>query len=246
MNYQTLQVFRPLLSSRITQGWAENRACIDSRGRIFGVTKICPPGSQSFYKSVGMQGHNGLDISAWTGEEIYHAATFSGWWRSEVDAAGGIGVDVVSFEPLFFKGAIPYAIKDTATYHEQNGHTGFIHFVKMRYWHLSKALGNEKKHITTGTVIGLAGNTGASSATHLHFSPKWCLEDGRGTGSDNGFFGAFDMGGAYIHSATARDHAQLLNKEIVPLNAEERKDMLSQLSAARQILLTLQKLSHKL
>jgi hypothetical protein len=246
MNYERLTIFRPLLSSTITQGWAENRACIDNRGRIYGIArgKKCP--GQSFYQSVGLVGHNGYDISARTGEDIYHAATFPGWWRSEVDNMGGIGVDVVSNEPLFFAGTIPAEIKTTAIPHVQNGAVGFLHYVKMRYWHLHKAVGHERKAVTCGTVVGLAGNTGASSATHLHFAPKWCLKDGRGVANDNGFYGAFDPGPYYTHSVTAKYHSDNLTKTAIPLSPIEAKDMYDTLSRLQMIIISLQKLRSKI
>ncbi len=233
----TLKIYRPTDSARITQGWGENRACIRPNGTVFGTPTVCPVGSQSFYHSVGMKGHSGLDIATWTGEEVYHAATFDGWWRSEVDARGGIGVDVVSYEPLFFPGAVPAEIRDTAVLVPG----GFNHYVKMRYWHLSKALGHERKHITVGSVVGLAGNTGVSSGPHLHFAPKWCLPDGRGVGDNNGYFGAFDPGPYYDHSVTAEKHAEYLRLQRVPLSQAEAKDMMEQLTLARRLLLAINK-----
>lgn len=234
---ETLKIYRPTDSSRITQGWGENRACERSNGSVFGVAKICPAGSQSVYRKYGMDGHNGYDIATWTGEEIYHAATFDGWWHSEVDARGGIGVDVVSYEPLFFPMPIPTELINTAVPIEG----GFTHYVKMRYWHLSKALGNEGKRITIGSVIGLAGNTGVSSGPHLHFAPKWCLPDGRGVGNANGYVGAFDPGPYYDHTVTAEKHAEYLRLQRVPLSQTEVKDMLEQLTLARRLLLAINK-----
>lgn len=237
----TLKIYRPTDSARITQGWGENRACVRPNGSVFGVAKVCPPGSQSVYRQFGMDGHNGIDIATWTGEEIYHAAMFDGWWRSEVDARGGIGVDVVSYEPLFIPHPIPHYLINTAVPHVQDGVMGFTHFVKMRYWHLSKALGHERKHITVGSVIGLAGNTGVSSGPHLHFAPKWCLPDGRGVGNDNGYVGAFDPGPYYDHSVTAEKHAEYLRLERVPLSQAELKDMKERLTLARRLLLAINK-----
>ena len=144
MKYRTLQIFRPLLSSNLTQKFAENRACIGSNGKIYGTTTKCPSG-KSFYESIGMKGHNGNDISAIIGEEVYHGATFDGWIKNERDSEGGIGVDVVSNEPIFFAFPIPPELYQTATPHEQNGKFGFLHYVKMRYWHLKTGVGADKK-----------------------------------------------------------------------------------------------------
>ena len=245
MRYQQLQIFRPLISKNLTQKFAENKACVDGYGRIYGVKagQKCP---MSFYESIGMKGHSGIDISAILGEEVYHAGTFNGWWRTEVDTAGGIGVDVVSNEPLFFPFPIPTELINTAVPHEQDGVNGFIHYVKMRYWHLYAPVGFEKKQVTCGTVVGQAGNTGASSGTHLHFAPKWCLKDGRGVASNNGYTGAFDPAPYYDHSVTAKDHSTWLQKEVIPLSKIEQKDMIESLGSARRLLLELQKLIHKI
>lgn len=237
-----LQIFRPLLSKNKSQSFGSNLACVNSQGKIFGTSSKCPAGSQSFYRSVGMDGHSGIDIPCWVGEEIYHAATYTGWIRTEIDNAGGIGVDVVSNEPLFFAMPIPHYLINSA--HPVDG--GFTHYVKMRYHHLSKAIGHDKKQVTVGTVVGLGGNTGASSGPHLHFAPKWCLPDGRGVGQENGYFGAFDPTPYYNHDVTAADHAKYMNTKVVPLSQVEQKDVLAQLSIARQLLLGLQKLIHKI
>lgn len=242
MKYQKLQIFRPVFSNRISQDWGENRACVRPNGTIFGVDFTCPVGTQSFYQSLGMKGHSGLDIPTWIGEDVYHAATFPGWWRSEVDSRGGIGVDIVSNEPLFFTGTPPKEISVTAELVDG----GYLHYVKMRYWHLSKAVGHENKQITVGSIIGLAGNTGASSGPHLHFAPKWCLKDGRGIGNDNGYYGAFDPRPFYIHRVTASEHAKFLLQETIPLSNDEIKDITNQLSVARQLLLALIKLKNKI
>lgn len=241
-----LQIFRPLISKTISQPFAENKACVNSQGKIFGVKHSCPTGSQSFYRSVGMDGHSGIDIPCWVGEEIYHAATYDGWILTEIDNMGGIGVDIVSNEPLFFPMPIPHYLINSAVPVTQDGIAGFTHFVKMRYHHLSQAIGHDKKQVTVGTVIGLGGNTGASSGPHLHFAPKWCLQDGRGVGQGNGYFGAFDPTPYYNHDVTAADHAKYMNTKVVPLSQVEQKDVLAQLSMARQLLLGLQKLIHKI
>jgi len=237
-----LQIFRPLLSKKISQPLGENLACINSQGKIFGVKHSCPADSQSFYKSVGMDGHSGIDIPAIIGENVYHAATFDGWILNEIDSAGGIGVDVVSNEPLFFPMPIPTELINSAVPVEG----GFTHYVKMRYWHLSKGIGHDKKQVTCGTVIGLAGNTGASSGPHLHFAPKWCLQDGRSVANNNGYYGAFDPTPYYNHDILASDHAKYMNTPVVPLSAVEQKDIMAQLSVAKQVLLALQKLIHKI
>lgn len=245
MKYQTLQIFRPMISSTISQKFGENRACINDNGKIYGTNTKCPHG-KSYYQSIGMDGHSGIDIPALMGEEVWHSGTYDGWLYHDRDIAGGIGVDVVSNQPLFFPLPIPPEIKDTAIPHEQDGKKGFLHYVKIRNWHLSQAVGAEGKQVTCGTVVGLAGNTGASSGTHLHFAPKWCAKDGRGIASNNGYTGAFDPAPYYTHRVTAREHAKNMNTPVVPLSPVEQKDLLAQLGGARRILLALQKIIYKI
>jgi len=243
--YQELEIYRPCISKKTSQYFGQNKACSYPNGKIVGkIAGKCPSGSVDFYKSIGMKGHNGNDIPCIKGEDIYHAATFDGWWRSEVDMAGGIGVDVVSNEPLFFPTPIPTELINTAVPHNQNGVQGFTHYVKMRYWHLSQPVGHNKKEVTVGTTIGLAGNTGASSGTHLHFAPKWCLPDGRSVGDSNGYYGAFDPAPYYKHEYTAAEYVEHLYKKVPQLTAQERKDL--QYSIMQSILLTLQKIIHKI
>jgi len=246
--YNELQIFRPLTSKKLTQHFGENKACVRPNGAIIGTETTCPANTVPFYQSVGMDGHSGIDIKAIVGEDVYHAATYDGWWSTEVDNAGGIGVDVISNEPLFFPFPIPTELINTAVPHTQNGKVGFTHYVKMRYWHLHAPVGFTKKAIKCGTVIGMAGNTGASSAPHLHFAPKWCLIDGRAVGNNNGYYGAFDPTPYYTHDYTALEHIKMLTPKapVVPLSAVERKDMLESLNLAQRLLLELQKLINKI
>lgn len=245
MKYQELSIYRPCISRSISQYFGDNKACIDSKGRIFGTKTVCPSG-QSFYESIGMKGHNGNDIPGLLGEDIYHAATFEGWLSHEVDSEGGLGVDVVSYEPLFFPMPIPRHLIATAVPCSQDGVQGFTHYVKMRYWHLKAPVGISGKRVSCGAVIGLMGNTGASSGVHLHFAPKWCLKDGNGVGQANGYAGAFSPAAYYNHDVTARDHVVYLKEDPLPLTKTEEKDMRSQLSKAQALLLSLQKIIHKI
>lgn len=241
--YQELKIFRPCISNRTSQKFGENLACIDSRGKIYSTGKPCPV---SFYQSIGMKGHSGVDIPGLKGEDIYHAATFTGWFRSEVDASGGLGVDIVSNNPLFFPFPIPPELTRTAVPHEQNGKQGFLHHVKMRYWHLSMVIGHEGKQVTCGTVVGLMGNTGASSGTHLHFAPKWCDVNGGNVAPNNGYYGAFDPTPYYTHRVTAREHSDMLTKEAIPLTEVEIKNITTQLSLMQKVVLFIQKLIYKI
>lgn len=246
MKFQKLKIYRPLISKRISQHFGDNKACLRKDGSVYGVSGKCP--GLSFYESIGMKGHNGMDIPAFVGEDVYHAATFDGWFSAESDYDGGLGVDVVSNEPIFFPFPIPTELINTAVPYEQDGEFGFTHYVKMRYWHLKAPVGFNKKQITCGMVIGLAGNTGASSGPHLHFAPKWCIQDGRGVASNNGFTGAFDPAPYYNNEVTALEHVQMLKPAapVVELSVQERKDVMEQLTLIQKVVVLLQKLFNKI
>ena len=238
-----LQLFRPTIRKDISQGWGENKACITRQNKIVGLRGgVCPANTSPFYASMGMKGHNGYDVPGMVGSDVWHCATFPGWWRTEVDMDGGIGVDVVSNEPLFFPGVIPVGLAQTAVKTTQNDVQGFLHYVKVRYWHLHTPVGHTGKQVTCGTVIGLLGNTGASSGPHLHWSPKWCTKDGRGVYSNNGYNGAFDQTPYYNSLVSAREHSDMLTKEAIPLSPVEIKDMESKLNMLQRMLVLLEKL----
>jgi murein DD-endopeptidase MepM/ murein hydrolase activator NlpD len=218
---QRLIMYRPLMTNKLTQKFGINRACKYSNGRI--VAKrggACPAGSVDFYKSMGMKGHNGLDFSAWHGERVFHCATFDGFMSIEKDHQGGIGVNVVSKYPI--------QLND-----------GSESFLKLRYWHLKAPIGWDGKEVKFGDTIGLADNTGASSGDHLHFGIKRCDENGRPLEPGNGYYGAFDPL-PYMHIAhDAEQTAKLLNVPPVPLSSQEKREMQSQLTASRRLLLLL-------
>ena len=84
--------------------------------------------------------HEGLDIKVYTGDTI--RAAFSGKVRVVKYNAGGYGKYIVI--------------------HHSNG-------LETVYGHLSKQLVVENQNVRAGDVIGLGGNTGRSSGSHLHF-----------------------------------------------------------------------------
>lgn len=191
-----LKIYRCISSNRITQKWSESKACVQvlpnrQMGRVISKRKgICPIGYTDFYKYIGMLYHNGIDLAAYYAENVYHSANFEGWMRTEKDFAGGIGVDIVSYEPI---------LKCT----EPNCNE--IHYIKLRLWHnsniiwLNKILEvsyTVKKYlgikVKMGDRVALAGSTGKSSGVHIHKGIKWCDKDGNGLHTNNGVYGAFD------------------------------------------------------
>lgn len=89
--------------------------------------------------------HEGLDIKVYTGDTI--RAAFSGKVRRVAYNGGGYGYYIVIRHP--------------------NG-------LETLYGHLSKQLVREDEEVRAGDVIGLGGNTGRSSGSHLHFETRLC------------------------------------------------------------------------
>ena len=141
-----MNLYRPLKANYVTQSFGQNLLPI--------------------YKKMGMLGHNGIDFRCWRGASIYHSADWEGVAKTEVDRAGGIGVDVIS----------KMKFMDT-------------HW-KLRYWHLKKVNVYDGQIINPGDVIGFADSTGYSTGDHLHWGLKPCNADGKSTSLDHGYYGA--------------------------------------------------------
>lgn len=89
--------------------------------------------------------HKGLDIKVYIGDTI--RAAFSGKVRIVRYEAGGYGKYIVIRHP--------------------NG-------LETIYGHLSEQLVSENQSVKAGEVIGLGGNTGRSTGSHLHFETRLC------------------------------------------------------------------------
>lgn len=89
--------------------------------------------------------HKGLDIKVYTGDTI--RAAWAGKVRVKKYDAGGYGYYIVIRHP--------------------NG-------LETIYGHLSKQLVEENQSVRAGDVIGLGGNTGRSTGSHLHFETRLC------------------------------------------------------------------------
>lgn len=89
--------------------------------------------------------HKGLDIKVYIGDTI--RAAFSGKVRIVRYEAGGYGNYIVI--------------------RHNNG-------LETIYGHLSKQLVKENQEVRAGDVIGLGGNTGRSTGSHLHFETRLC------------------------------------------------------------------------
>lgn len=89
--------------------------------------------------------HKGLDIKVYIGDTI--RAAFSGKVRIVRYEAGGYGKYIV---------------------------IRHINGLETIYGHLSKQLVEENQEVRSGEVIGLGGNTGRSTGSHLHFETRLC------------------------------------------------------------------------
>lgn len=89
--------------------------------------------------------HKGLDIKVYIGDTI--RAAFSGKVRIVKYEAGGYGKYIVIRHP--------------------NG-------LETIYGHLSKQIVTENQIVKVGDPIGLGGNTGRSTGSHLHFETRLC------------------------------------------------------------------------
>ena len=94
--------------------------------------------------SFGRQ-HKGMDIKVYVGDTI--RAAFSGKVRIVRYEGGGYGKYIVI--------------------RHNNG-------LETIYGHLSKQLVSENDEVKAGDVIGLGGNTGRSTGSHLHFETRLC------------------------------------------------------------------------
>ena len=193
-----MKIYRGVRSNVLTQPFGVNRAFVKlgTNGipiRPFIVSGSlngkCPEGYIPFYKALKMKGHNGIDFATWRSEPVYHCADFDGWIRTEIDGDGGIGIDIISLEPLL-------VCKET----------GKKEYIKMRYWHGLKNQWHGQdiptfRHITLykdfvvkmGEIVALSNNSGASSGNHLHKGLKWCDKNGNGIQGGNGYRGAIDI-----------------------------------------------------
>jgi murein DD-endopeptidase MepM/ murein hydrolase activator NlpD len=99
------------------------------------------------YKPFGLPGHEGLDLFATTGANVYAAA------------------DGDVYEAELRQGH-PYG-RQIRIKHSSNGKV--FHTV---YAHLSQTLVSKGQHVIAGELIGLADNTGNSFGSHLHLTLK--------------------------------------------------------------------------
>lgn len=118
-----------------------------------------------FYASIGWKGHNGIDYGCWEGDPV--EAVCDG----VIDFAGP-----GNNHPLLTGGGNAILLRNDAL------------GVKFEYLHLSRFEVTQGQRVTRGQVIARSGNTGISSAPHLHIGAIPI----HGVNVDNGYRGRID------------------------------------------------------
>jgi len=176
-----LQLARPVFPFSITQHFGDNLTCVDVATRTKCLPRLpsgtCPPGYESLYTSLGLKGHNGVDLLA-THKQPVLAATEGRVHKLVSENQRGIGVEIVS--------KCRYQLEGLNRRYR----------VKTRYWHLDSYAVRKGRRIKAGEIIGYADNTGLSSGTHLHFELKPVRRrfprGFKNVFQENGYFGAID------------------------------------------------------
>lgn len=142
-------LYQPVSPFKINQRFGENMACVSTKGTKRYINcdgNNPPPGFRSLY---GDDGHQGLDLRAKLGQEVYCACDGV---ITQVDPNTWSGLDVRVASVV---GGITY-----------------VHI----YEHLNGFQGEVGDKVGIGQLIGWAGTTGASTATHLHFELQQLID----------------------------------------------------------------------
>jgi murein DD-endopeptidase MepM/ murein hydrolase activator NlpD len=177
---------KPITPFKVNQYIGEDRTCIDIATRSKYLTrqenKVCPPGYESYYKYVHLEGHDGTDIEAYDNQPIYSACSGT---VNELQTAPerGLGIGIISDRRFHFIEG-PFCPEEGDYY------------ASTRYWHLKSFNVKCGDVVTAGQLIGWADNTGYSSGNHLHFELKPMRQDPDGSYHpvfpDNGLNGSID------------------------------------------------------
>lgn len=198
-------VFRPIKTNIQTQKFGENKACarvingqVAIPYQIIGTNNsVCPIGYTSLYQYLGLRGHSGEDWITWHGEPVYFPVLAEGveWYaKTEKDANGGVGVDIISKQPV-------------------NLGNGRFEYVKFRFWHLKEVIVSDGEGVKFGQWIGRCDNTGLSSGDHLHWAMKIVDQFGNTLNRTNGYMGAEDFQ-PYFENSFVLDIVGLQNQVI--------------------------------
>lgn len=181
-----LVLYRPIMPIKVNQYLGEDRLCVESSTRRTYLTPVdgttCPAGFESYYRSVGLLGHDGTDFGAYSGQPIYSACAGT---VNELQTVveRGLGIGIISDVMHHFVHG-PYC-EDEGDY-----------FANTRYWHLKSFNVKQGDKVNAGQLIGWADNTGYTSGDHLHFELKPMHQNPDGTFApvfpSNGLNGSID------------------------------------------------------
>ena len=142
--------------SVISQFFGESNLCVKDGQYAYKTNLRCPAGFVDLYNSLGLVGHNGIDLPTKLGEPIF--ASHDGIVNAvQSDQKFGNGIELVSREPFDYGS-------------EQA-------FYKSRYWHLQSVVVKVGDKVDIGDLLGYADATGittggATGGNHLHFDLK--------------------------------------------------------------------------
>lgn len=105
------------------------------------------------YRAFGFERHNGIDIALHEGQEIRAPFTGTVTLIGNQPKGSGIFLCLLSREPYDFP-------------------DGKRALVELTFMHLKETCVRESVRVTEGTLIARGGNTGRSTAPHLHLAPK--------------------------------------------------------------------------
>lgn len=172
------------------------------RTQKFGENKV------SFYKEMGMLGHNGWDWYAKDGEPIYWDCLDCYGMVKELstDINEGLGVVIISAD--------------------RDG------IFKHLFWHLKGFACKPGDILSTGGLIGYADNTGKSTGTHLHRGLKRVQIDKIGVygtkDKDNGYRGGIDIKDYWKANIFVLHYVSFLKKKrfILKLLAQKFRELI--------------------
>ena len=123
------------------------------------------------YKSMGMKGHNGLDIGVPTGTKVFAPMDGIARFRDDENKGYGMHIRLRSAEKA----------------------------LDCVLGHLSRVSVVQDQNVHTGDLIGYSGNTGFSTNPHLHMGLRMILPFKKDVWNwavaeyDNGYYGYFDQ-----------------------------------------------------
>lgn len=132
----------------------------------------------NLYRRLGLKAHNGLDLRAPTGTEVF--ACMDGIAAVEISAPPGTPIE--GYNSGY---GVNIRIRSKAL------------GLEAVYGHLQATLVNDREPVKAGQLIAKADNTGISSGSHLHFGIRRISYRADGAGpfildQDNGYLGYID------------------------------------------------------